>query len=113
MVTIMFDELDPDLAKAFAQERGSLGGDEFMAKVLLNIERARRARMRRWALAVAVLGVLAALNMRLVLDTAAAVVRFVGDFSPADMDMMISPAGWAVSMLIGTWVLFRTRPSRR
>ena len=43
----MFDELEPDLAKIFAQTREPIGGDEFMATVLLNIERATRARMRR------------------------------------------------------------------
>jgi hypothetical protein len=35
-----------------------------------------------------------------------------GDFSSADMQMLISPAGWAVSMPVGGGVLFLMRPSR-
>jgi len=50
--------------------------------------------------------------MRLTLAVTGAAVRFVGDFSPADMQMLISPAGWAVSMLVGGGVLFLMRPSR-
>jgi hypothetical protein len=112
-VTLMVDELDPDLAKIFAQTREPLSGEEFMATVLVNIERARRARMRRWVFAAVVLGIVVVLNMRPVLDTAVAAVRFVGDFSPDAMDLMISPAGWAASMLVGAWVLFRLWPLRR
>jgi hypothetical protein len=112
MVTRMSDELDPQILRAFAKAREPLAGDEFMLCVLQKIERARRARMRRWGGAAAALVVVAALNMRLMLEVTAAAVRFVGDFSPADMQILISPAGWAVSMLVGGGVLFLMRPSR-
>jgi len=111
--TRMSDELDPHILRAFARAREPLAGDEFMLRVLQKIERARRARMRRWGGAAAALVVVAALNMRLTLEMAGAAVRFAGDFSPADMQMLISPAGWAVSMLVGGGVLFLMRPSRR
>jgi hypothetical protein len=32
---------------------------------------------------------------------------------PTPADMVVSPWGWAVSMLFGAWVILRTRPSRR
>jgi hypothetical protein len=109
----MFDDFDPDLGRVFAQAHEPLGGDEFMAQVLRKMARAQRARMLRRVLVAAALVIIAALNGRWVLDAAAASVRFAGDFSPAQMEMLTSPAGWAVSMLVGAWVLFRLRPSRR
>jgi hypothetical protein len=51
--------------------------------------------------------------MRLTLEVACAAVRFVGDFSPEDMQILISPVGCAVSMLVGGGVLFLMQPSRR
>jgi hypothetical protein len=111
--TRMSDELDPHILKTFAHAGEPPGGDEFMASVLQRIERTRRARRWIWGVAAAALAVVAALNMRLMLEVTAAAVRFAGDFSPADMQMLISPAGWAVSMLVGGAVLFLMRPSRR
>jgi hypothetical protein len=112
MVTRMPDELDPHILRAFAQVREPLVGDEFMVSVLQKIKRARRARIWGWSVVAASLVVVAALNLRLMLEVTAATVRFVGDFSPADMQILISPAGWAVSMLVGGGVLFLMRPSR-
>ena len=68
--------------------------------------------MWRWGVAAAALVVVAVLNMPLMLQVTAGAVRFFGDFSPADMQILISPAGWAVSMLVGGGVLFLMRPSR-
>lgn len=113
MVNAMNDELDPDLTRLFARAREPLTDGPFMANLLLNIERARRARMRRRAVAIAAAAVIAALNLRWVLATTAAAVRFVGDHSPTYADMLITPWGWAVSMLVGVWVVLRFRPSRR
>jgi hypothetical protein len=113
MVTEMFNEWDPELAKIFAQAREPLAGERFMANLLVKIERKRRIRMRLQILAlVAVLG-LVSLNMPRVLENTAGAVRFVGDFSQASTELLITPWGWAASMLIGGWVLLRTRPSRR
>ena len=112
MVTDMFNEWDPELAKIFAQAREPLAGDRFMANLLLKIERKRRIRMWLQIFAVvAVLG-LVSLNMPLLLEKTAAAVRFAGNFSPASTEWLVTPPGWAASMLIGVWVLLRTRPSR-
>jgi len=113
MVNEMNDELDPDLTRLFAQARERLADRPFMANLLLKIERARRARLRRQMLAIAVVAVIVALNMRRVLEATAGAVRFVGDFSPTYTQVLISPWGWAVSMVVGVWVVLRTRPSRR
>jgi hypothetical protein len=109
----MSDELDPLILEAFAQPDEPPGGDEFLVNLLQKIERTRRARRWGWGVAAAALVLGAALNMPLMLEVTAAAVRFVGDFSPADMQVLISPAGWAVSMLVGGGVLFLMRPSRR
>ena len=109
----MSDELDPLILGAFAQADEPPGGDEFLANLLQKIERSRRVRKWAWGGAAVALVVVAALNMQLMLQMTAAAVRFVGDFSPTDMQVLISPAGWAVSMLVGGGVLFLMRPSRR
>jgi hypothetical protein len=113
MVTAMFNDRDPELARVFAQAREPLADEQFIANLLRKIDHARRLRMWRQILAiVAVLG-LVSLNVRLVLEQTAAAVRFVGDFSPAYTNLLITPWGWAASMLVGVWVVYRTRPSRR
>jgi hypothetical protein len=113
MVTSMNNELDPSLARLFTQAREPLDDDSFMANLLLTIERARRARLWRQIFAIAAVVVIVSLNMGLVLEKTAAAVRFVGDSSPVYPEMLITPWGWGVSMLVGIWVVLRTRPSRR
>jgi hypothetical protein len=112
MVTAMFNECDPQLARAFAQAREPLADEKFIANLLQKIDRARRIRMWRQILAICAVLVIVSLNMRLVLEKTATAVRFVGDFLPTYTEMLITPWGWAASMLIGVWVVFRTRPSR-
>jgi hypothetical protein len=113
MVTSMNTELDPSLARLFAQAREPLDDGPFMANLVPTIERARRARLRRQIFAIAAVVIIASLNMRLVLEMTAAAVRLVGDFSSAYADVLVTPWGWAVSMLVGVCVVLRTRPSRR
>jgi len=113
MVTAMLNEWDPELTRAFAQAREPLADAAFTAALLLKIERARRLRLWRQILTIgAVLG-LVALNMRPILETTAGAVRYVGEVSPVSADFLTTPWGWAASMLIGAWILLRTRPSRR
>jgi sterol desaturase/sphingolipid hydroxylase (fatty acid hydroxylase superfamily) len=77
------------------------------------MERARRRQnLRRIALLVA-LGVLSAWIMPSVLATTATVVNAVGEQSQSFGLLIISPAGWAVSMLIGFLVLLRAGALRR
>jgi hypothetical protein len=109
----MFNESDADLARAFAQAREPLSPDAFMANLLLRIDRARRARLWRRVLASAAVLVVMSWNMPLVLEATAPVVRFVGDFSPTYTELLVTPGGWAVSMLVGGWVVLRSRASRR
>jgi hypothetical protein len=113
MVANMINELDPDLARLFAHAREPLADDLFMANLLRKIERARRTRLWRQILAIVAIVVIVSLNMRLVVDTTAAALRGVGDWAPTYAEALITPWGWAASMLFGIWVVLRTRPSRR
>jgi hypothetical protein len=113
MVTLMLDERDPDLLKAFAQARETPADDAFMAAVLMKVERARRTRLRRQALAIAAAVAFILLNRRLVWEGTAAAVSVVGDLSPTYATWLVSPVGWVVSTLIGVCVVLRSRPSRR
>ena len=63
--------------------------------------------------AVVLLGVLAAWITPSILATTAAVAHAVGEQSRSYGALVISPAGWAVSMLIGFLVLLRTGALRR
>ena len=109
----MLNEQDAELTRVFAQAREPLADDSFTANLLLKIERARRARLWRRVFAIVAVMVIVFLNMRPVLEMTAAAVRFIGDSSPAYADMLITPWGWAASMLVGIWVIHRTRRSRR
>jgi hypothetical protein len=113
MVTEMSNEWDPELAKVFAQASEPLAGDRFMAKLLLKIERKRRIRMWLQILAVVAVVGFVSLNMPWVLEKTARLVRLAGDFSPIHAEVLITPWGWAASMLFGIGVLLSTRPSRR
>jgi len=107
------DDLDPQLLRCFAAAHEPSADDAFMSRLLLKIERARRARLLRQILAVAAAVILVSLNLRGVLEHTAAVVRMVGDLAPISTTWLITPWGWAASLLIGGWLLLRFRPSRR
>jgi hypothetical protein len=110
----MHDELDPDLARAFAQARAPLADDDFSATLLRKIERARRARLWRQILVLAVAVIVVSLNMPLVLEQTAAAVRGVGELTPPlPSDLLTTPWGWVASLGIGAGLLFHLRPSRR
>jgi hypothetical protein len=124
-VTRMANEIDDRLLDLFAEAHETLPSAEFMQTFLARMERARRAQsMRRMAL-IAVLGVLAAWIMPSVLASTASavqaavqaaehvVVHAVGARPSSYAALIISPAGWAVSMLIGFLVLLRTGALRR
>jgi hypothetical protein len=109
----MLDESDADLVRLFAEAREPLRDDGFVKGLALQIERRRRARWRRRLLGLAVIAAVVSINMRWVLAMTAIGLRAVGDFSPAYSAWMISPGGWAVSLVLGAWVMLRFRPSRR
>jgi hypothetical protein len=112
-VTHMSNETDDRLLALFAEAHETLPSAEFMQSFLARMERARRLQsMLRIALVV-VLGVLAAWIMPRVLATTAAVVHVVGEQSRPYGALIISPAGWAVSVRIGFLVLLRTGALRR
>ena len=113
MVTAMMDEWDPQLMRAFAQARDPLAEDAFVAKLLQNIERARRIRLARQIFAITAALGFVSLNMRLVGEQTVAALQVVADTASTLVDLLMTPWGWAASMLIGAWVVLRTRPSRR
>jgi hypothetical protein len=105
----MINESDPELSRLFAQ-----ADEQFTANLMSRIERARRIRLGRQILGAIALMVIVSLSARLILDTTAGAMRIVCDlFSPDDAELFVTPWGWAASVLIGIWVLLRSRPSRR
>jgi predicted protein tyrosine phosphatase len=113
MVIAMFDELDSELAGVFAKAREPFGDDAFVAQLLLKIERAQRARLWRRMAAIVAAMIILVLVTPLMLEKTATLVRIVGDNSPSFTELLITPGGWAASMLVGAWVVFRSRLSRR
>jgi len=105
--------LDSELSKRFAQAHQPLIGGEFLAALLVKIERAQRIRLRRRILLAAAALIVASLYMPMVLEKTAWAVRAVGEFPPAYAELLITPAGWAISMFVAICVVLRTRPSRR
>jgi hypothetical protein len=109
----MSNEIDERLLTLFAGARETLPDAEFMQAFLARMERARRRQRLRRIAVVVLLGVLAAWITPSILATTAAVAHVVGEQSRSYGALVISPAGWAVSMLIGFLVLLRTGALRR
>jgi hypothetical protein len=113
MVIAMTNEFDAKLTRLFADAREPLDEAEFLTALLARIERARRARLWRQTLIVAAVLTVAALNLPAALNQIALWVHSFGEFSSAYAEFAVTPWGWVMSMLIGAWALFRTRPARR
>jgi hypothetical protein len=109
----MHDELDPDLAKAFAQAAEPLADEYFSARLLRKLERVRRARLWRQILIVAAAVIVVSLNMHLVLEKTVEAVRTVGELTPLSTDLLTTPWGWVASLLLGAGLLLYLRPTRR
>jgi len=109
----MSNEWDPELSRAFARAREPLHDDLFIATLLQKIDRVRRRPLWRQIFVAAAVVLIVAVNLRSVLDETASAVRLVADAAPAYTEWVISPWKWAGSMLIGAWVVLRTRRSRR
>lgn len=112
-VTPMSDEIDDRLSALFAEAREPLPSAEFMQSFLARMERARRLQNRRRVAMAAGVAILAAWFMPAVLASTAAVVQAIAEQSRSYGNLIISPAGWGVSMLIGFLVLLRTGALRR
>jgi hypothetical protein len=112
-VTRMSNEIDDRLLALFAEARETLPDAEFLQSFLARMERARRRQRLRRIAAVVLLGLLAAWVTPSILATTAAVAQAVGEQSRSYGALVISPAGWGISMLIGFIVLLRTGALRR
>ena len=112
-VTRMSNEIDEKLLALFAQAQEPLPDAEFMQSLLARMQQARQLRSRQRIAMVVVVASLAAWIMPSVLQTTATVVRSVAEHTPSYDALIISPGGWAVSMLIGLIVLLRVRVLRR
>jgi hypothetical protein len=108
----MSDELDPLLLELFEAKRTALHDPEFIAALLARIEKRQRA-ANRWQvlLALVFLSVLAWQLPGLLRATAAA-VQTLSAHSQAYAPLLISPMGWALSMLVGLAVILRIMPRR-
>jgi len=113
MVTRMSDEMNEKLLARFVGAQERLPDAEFMQTVLARMQQARRLRGRQRIAMVVVVASLAAWIMPSVLQTTAAVMRSVAEHAPSYEALIMSPGGWAVSMLIGFGVLLRAGALRR
>jgi hypothetical protein len=113
MVIAMSNDWDPELTKVFARACEPLDDYVFTATLLQKLNRVRRRRLWRQIFVAAAVLLIVAVNLRPVLDETADAVRTVAEAVPAYTDLLVSPWGWAESMLIGAWVILRTRRSRR
>lgn len=112
-MTPMSDELDPQLLALFAEKHEQLPSAEFLGASMAKMERAQRMRTLS-RIAMTVVAILAgAWITPSVLNQTAVVMSTIGEHSAHYAPLVISPWGWAVSMLIGLAVLFRTGALRR
>jgi hypothetical protein len=109
MVSVMPQEFDPQLTARFAQAERPLPDADFLAGVLAKIAARRRARrMRQWLLA----SVVFILLIRVAPAILAATAELIGKPGglPLEPQLIVSPAGWAISMAIGIAVVLRCTP---
>ena len=108
----MSDESSAELSHLFRQAHLVLPDEAFMMQLLSRIERARRVRLGIQILAMAAAVVIVLLSANFVLTTTASVMRFAAGALPGYADQVVAPIGWSCSMLIGIWVILRSRPAR-
>jgi hypothetical protein len=109
----MSDEFDGRLRQLFAEKRGAMAADAFVASVQLRIERTRRLRVGGQLLAIAAALIVLALNLSWALPKGAWLVQVAGERSSAGAEFLVTPLGWASSMIAGACVLLRMRAGRR
>jgi hypothetical protein len=103
-------DLDPMVSKIFAEARAPLADDRFTATALATIDRMRRLWRRGLLLSLTALVILA--NVPL-LEKTATVLGSLGNLFSLPAQFLITPWGWAVSMIVGVCIVIRARPSRR
>ena len=107
-MTRMSEETDAQLSALFARSHERLPNAEFVETFWARMERARRVRTLWRVAMIAAAAILAAWFMPSVLQSTAAAVHAMGEYSESHVALIISPAGWAVSTLIALGVLLRT-----
>jgi hypothetical protein len=108
----MADELDPTLLAAFAQAQTPMQEAEFLSRVIERIERRqRRAFVERLAIivaGVALLGFAAPSILEATADAMSLIAQRSSDYFP----LLLSPAGWVASLLVGFVVVYRSLRTR-
>jgi hypothetical protein len=108
----MSDELDQKLLAAFARARTSLPENDFLMRVVERIERhRRRALFERAAMVIAGMVLLGFAAPSIFRATAAA-MSFVTEASSDQASLLLSPAGWIGSLLVGFVVVHRSLRTR-
>jgi hypothetical protein len=113
MVTIMHDEIDPQLRTLFARAGETLPSKQFMEVFCHRLERARRVRTLQRIALTAGLAILGVWLTPTILGRTASVVQASVEYALPLGSLVVSPAGWVVSSLIGLIVLIRTGALRR
>jgi hypothetical protein len=104
----MADELDPKLLGLFGRAQESLPETEFLARVVERIERRqRRAFFERAALILAGVALLA-LAAPSILKVTADAMSFVTERDSDYASLLVTPAGWSFSLLVGAFMLYRS-----
>jgi hypothetical protein len=113
METHMSDERDVDLADLFDRSRPTLDGGAFVKSLIASMEAQRhKVRRARVAALIVALALLTAIGPRLV-SLGVEAARITQDLVTSYGWVMVSPAGWVVSSLIGLAVILRARPRLR
>jgi hypothetical protein len=109
----MSDDLDPALERLFARQRAPLSDREFVSTLLADIKRRQRAAWLRHAAVIVALLLMVGWQVPQLLRATAAAVEFVGARTADYAPLLLSPWGWAVSMVVGLGVILRMTPRRR
>ncbi len=109
----MPDPWDDELACLFEEARHALPAGDFAERVASRIRKKRRRQTLR-RIAVWLIGaVCVAAASPYIVQGSLAVADRTESWIPAVGGALLSPAGWAGSLLFALWILWRTRALRR
>ncbi len=109
----MQEDIDSDLTRLFDEARHALPPGEFAERVGLRIHGARRRRALRRILTWLAVAVCAAAASPYAVQASLALVDRMEQWLPDLGRTLVSPAGWACSILLALWLLRRVKVLHR
>jgi hypothetical protein len=101
-----YEDFDLDLARMFDEARHPLAADTFLSAMLARVQRARRAQLLWRVGTLLTVVLLSGLIAPYAAQGSLAVAAWIGERLPVLGGALVSPVGWACSLLVA-WRIMR------